>query len=180
MTLESMLARNQILPDLAARVAAFVIPLPPLRERKADLAMLTQRALEDIAVAHRLPAVPYLHATVQRLFARYEWPDNVRELKTTLERAVVEARGAREIRLRHFPLHLGVRRDSQERESYSRPTWSAVVRALEDTGGNVLHAARRVGMSRASLYRCFGDELAELRRTKRSHETPTDARRDSC
>jgi len=78
--------------DLYYRLAVYPLTLPPLRERREDVAMLAPRLLERICLRHR--RVP-MTLTPQQLedLTRRPWPGNVRELLNVLERAVISADG---------------------------------------------------------------------------------------
>jgi two-component system, NtrC family, response regulator AlgB len=78
--------------DLFFRLNVVGIHLPPLRERPEDLPKLTDQMLAILCTRHRRDAVR-LTPEVQRVFARYRWPGNIRELVSVLERVVVLSRG---------------------------------------------------------------------------------------
>jgi transcriptional regulator with GAF, ATPase, and Fis domain len=76
--------------DLYYRLNVFPIEVPPLRERKEDIALLTNHFLEQAAWRLRLPA-PKLSDAHLRLLQSYDWPGNVRELQNAAERALILA-----------------------------------------------------------------------------------------
>ncbi|MBX7164875.1 MAG: sigma 54-interacting transcriptional regulator [Pirellulales bacterium] len=78
--------------DLYYRLSVFPIELPPLRERRDDIAILAEHFLSQ--AAKRLGIAPHrLTQAVARQLERYDWPGNVRELQHVLERAVILSRG---------------------------------------------------------------------------------------
>jgi len=77
--------------DLFFRLNVIGITLPPLRDRKADLAALTGHILANLSARHRRGELD-LTADARAVIAAYAWPGNVRELVNVLERAVVLAR----------------------------------------------------------------------------------------
>lgn len=82
--LRAMVARGEFREDLYYRLAVFTIDLPPLRERKEDIAILIDHFLSSMgATVADLP-----NGALQR-FLDYDWPGNARELKNAVERAVV-------------------------------------------------------------------------------------------
>lgn len=95
-------ATNRVLPeeiregrfrqDLYYRLSAFPIVVPPLRERKDDIPMLTAHFLERAGEQFDLP-VPELTPAHLRLLMDWDWPGNVRELQHVVERALILGRG---------------------------------------------------------------------------------------
>jgi DNA-binding NtrC family response regulator len=110
---------------------------------------------------------------------RYDWPGNVRELRTAIEHGVVMATGPK-ITMRHLPL--AVRQGSGAGGTLSGPLAAPkmnpfdlqanehqlMVQALEETDGNITHAAKKLGISRRTLHR----KLKELRKSEPT-EAPT-------
>jgi len=86
--LEADVRAGRFREDLFFRLNVVVIPLPPLRERAADLPALTDALLARLYTRHGRPPAT-LTADARRLLAEYRWPGNVRELVNVLERAIV-------------------------------------------------------------------------------------------
>ncbi len=78
--------------DLYYRLNVFAIELPPLRERKDDLPLLTESLVSEFS-ARNQKSVAGVTADVMRVFERYDWPGNVRELRNVIERATIVAQG---------------------------------------------------------------------------------------
>jgi formate hydrogenlyase transcriptional activator len=78
--------------DLFYRLNVFPLTLPPLRERKDDIPLLVQCALERFAKKFGKPLQRLSDESLGRVM-RYSWPGNVRELQNVLERAAILARG---------------------------------------------------------------------------------------
>jgi transcriptional regulator with GAF, ATPase, and Fis domain len=76
--------------DLYYRLNVFPVEVPPLRDRKQDIALLTANFLEQAAKRLRLPK-PKLTEAHLRLLRSYDWPGNVRELQNAAERALILA-----------------------------------------------------------------------------------------
>jgi two-component system response regulator AtoC len=87
--------------DLFYRLNVLRIHIPPLRERREDVAILADQFLARLGRRSGRPVEPLERATLDALEA-YAWPGNVRELENTLERAVILARGER-VRGEHLP-----------------------------------------------------------------------------
>ena len=77
--------------DLAYRLNVLSIHLPPLRERREDIPLLTEALLNKAAAEIEVPPPPITQAAMARL-TEYDWPGNVRELENVLTRAVIQAR----------------------------------------------------------------------------------------
>jgi formate hydrogenlyase transcriptional activator len=86
--LGEMAERNEFRRDLYYRLNVFPIVLPPLRERREDIALLVSHFVEVFArrMGKRITEVPQ---DVQDAFQSYVWPGNVRELQNLIERAVI-------------------------------------------------------------------------------------------
>jgi transcriptional regulator with GAF, ATPase, and Fis domain len=78
--------------DLYYRLSVFPIRVPPLRERREDVALLGAHFVQRASKRFGIPAAPIEPSEVARL-QRYDWPGNVRELENVVERAVIVARG---------------------------------------------------------------------------------------
>ncbi len=86
--LEVAVAEGQFREDLFFRLNVVCITLPPLRQRRDEIPLLTDRFLAQYAEHYNKPPITLAHDTL-RLFAEYEWPGNVRELENLLKRAVI-------------------------------------------------------------------------------------------
>jgi transcriptional regulator with PAS, ATPase and Fis domain len=87
--------------DLFYRIAVFPIKLPPLRERREDIALLVQRFLKR-AAERQGKLVSGFDDTALAALAAYSWPGNIRELQNEVERAVALARDGGQLGLRHI------------------------------------------------------------------------------
>lgn len=86
--LECAVADGQFREDLYFRLNVVCITLPPLRQRRDEIPLLTERFLSHYADYYNRSAIVLAQATL-RLFEEYEWPGNVRELENLIKRAVV-------------------------------------------------------------------------------------------
>jgi two-component system response regulator AtoC len=141
--------------DLYYRLSVMPLYLPPLRARsREDLAELIGRIVDDLRP--HLPAGPYAitDEALDRLL-RHAWPGNIRELRNVLERAMIVGRGEERIELRHLPAE--VRDLSTPNMAHHVPQTLEEVervhieRSLKAHNGNRTHAARELGISRATL-----------------------------
>jgi len=135
------------------------IRVPPLRERTTDIPLLAEHFLERIARES-----PFLETvlTPEGLgsLMEHDWPGNVRELENAVRYAAIRARG-NPVECRHLPPSLD-RRCAQGRSG--RPgsglDLAGVRQALRDTGGNRSEAAKRLGVSRTTLWRFLSTHAA--------------------
>ncbi len=109
--------------DLLARLEGHVAHLPPLRERRADLGVLTAALLERVAPARSSQLT--FHAQAGRAMTAYDWPRNVRELEQALGAAVALA-GTGAVQLEHLPARL-----REARPTASAPVSTPAVRPAE-------------------------------------------------
>jgi two-component system, NtrC family, response regulator AtoC len=86
--LEVAVADGHFREDLFFRLNVVCITLPPLRQRRDEIPLLTERFLRQYAEHYNKPLIALAGDTL-RLFSEYEWPGNVRELENVLKRAVV-------------------------------------------------------------------------------------------
>jgi transcriptional regulator with PAS, ATPase and Fis domain len=136
--------------DLYYRLNGMVITLPALRERPADLTVLAGRFLDELPGRTR----PGLSEAALQALGAYRWPGNVRELRNVVHRAAIVARGptievsdlpdeVRAVATNHAPA--GGQPRASER--------AHILAVLGECQGNVAEAARRIGVSRMTLYR---------------------------
>jgi two-component system, NtrC family, response regulator AtoC len=86
--LEIAVADGHFREDLFFRLNVVCITLPPLRQRRDEIPLLTERFLRQYAEHYNKPPIALANDTM-RLFSEYEWPGNVRELENLIKRAVV-------------------------------------------------------------------------------------------
>ena len=140
--------------DLFFRLGAFIIEVPPLRERREDIPPLVHTVLTR-AASRMKKDVRAVSADAMSALMNYRWPGNVRELQHAIERAVILANAA-SIRRRDLPPEVtrASRRragdgtlDLQEQERAS------IERALERFNGNRKKAAEALNISTVTLWR---------------------------
>jgi DNA-binding NtrC family response regulator len=138
--------------DLFFRLRTVEIHLPPLRERREDIAPLAGHFLRQHARRYRKSVEGFDPSAMEQLL-RYDWPGNVRELDHAIERATLMS-GGRLIRPGDLaltpPSTTEPRIDDLSLEEVER---LLIRKALERSSGNVSDAAKSLGLSRSALYR---------------------------
>jgi len=140
--------------DLYFRVGAFVITIPPLRDRRDDIPALAYDFVRR-STARVKRDVQTLSAEAMTVLMNYHWPGNVRELEHAIERAVIVARGT-SIEARELPLEVLQKPDHDETEdtldlhAHER---AVIARALERFRGNRRQAADALKISGTTLWR---------------------------
>ena len=141
--------------DLFYRLNTVEITLPPLRERRDDIAVLAHSFLQAFNQRH--------HRTVQRISAaalcaleEYAWPGNVRELQNVIERAIVVCEGS-EIGIEHLPSQFAAWPEAEAGSSFDEEVRNfkrrLILRTLAECGNNKVQAARFLKIARSSIHR---------------------------
>ena len=153
--LESAVRQGQFRQDLFFRLNVVQIKLPSLRERKSDIPLLVNSFLEKFCDANGR-ARTISEDAMARLIA-YDWPGNVRELENAIERAVALGSGPI-LHVADLPsnLHYGAGDrvpQIDELLPLEELERRAIIRALQEAGGDKLAAARLLGIGKTTLYR---------------------------
>ncbi|MCR6625358.1 MAG: sigma-54-dependent Fis family transcriptional regulator [Pseudoxanthomonas sp.] len=156
--LEDAVAEGRFRADLYYRISHHTVALPPLRDatdREARVQTLWQR----IGQGRRLTTA------AQDTLSRYVWPGNLRQLVASLRTLAALSEPGSEIDVDALPAYL---RTSLPPTAAAAPpadadldaiTLSSMRAAVDACGGNIAHAARRLGISRSTLYRRLGAGL---------------------
>ena len=162
--LSEMVRQKLFREDLLYRLSVLRYTIPPLRERLAELPELVEAILRRNARPGAPP--PAVAPETLACLRRYGWPGNIRELENSLRAASVFSRGETllpehlpaEVREgRATPAGNGSSSSPRATARYSAPGDAThevqmIRQALEEAGGNKTHAARRLGMSRSTLW----------------------------
>jgi DNA-binding NtrC family response regulator len=137
--------------DLYYRINVFPIDIPPLRDRLEDLPGLIRHLLGALGS----PEVE-VSAGVLEAFMAYPWPGNIREINNLLERAVLLSRGG-PLEMKHFPgLEFGrspAMPEAKEPHALRQVEEEYIRSHLSNSGGDVRKLAKKLGVSRSTLYR---------------------------
>ena len=168
--LRELVRRGEFREDLYFRLHILPIHIPPLRERDDDVALIAEELLRRALLRHGAPeAQRRAFAAIAPHLRAYAWPGNVRELENVLERVALlfadpEAShrpGDSDLRAVVPELFDGLAGAGPASRTDLRATREAqdlahVRRIVEECNGNSAQAARRLGISRSTLYRKLG------------------------
>jgi DNA-binding NtrC family response regulator len=138
--------------DLLFRINTVEIHLPPLRDRREDIALLAMHFLNRNRARYRKQVTGFSAAAMQQMM-QYSWPGNVRELEHTVERAVLLCRGDE---VEPASLSITAARTaapSFENMSIDEVEALLIRKVLRRCDSNISQAAEALGLSRAALYR---------------------------
>ncbi len=156
--LAELVASGDFREDLFYRLNLITIRLPPLRERRSDIAALARHIVTEVAASYALPT-PSISAQALDWLAAQPWPGNIRQLKQTLERTMLLCGSSQ---LTHADFLAGEPGDGaaagEPALAVGGMTLDQVERHMIETAltqhlGNISAVARALGLSRAALYR---------------------------
>jgi two-component system response regulator HydG len=162
-TLETLAVQGTFLSDLFARLRAFRVRLPALRERRADIPQLVHSMIgpRSLELGYRIP--PSIAPELMHALQQAPWPHNLRQLDATLHRILVDAEGADTISLAHCMDDMTFLRDGEKGRPELTPQTIAEAYAA---GKSMAGAARLLGVDRTTLYR-------HLKQTSSPNSAPT-------
>lgn len=160
--LEYLVNQGRFRSDLYYRLNVLPIRLPVLRDRIADLELLCENILEQIAARTGIPQ-RQITPTALAVLGSYHWPGNIRELRNVLERATMLSDNC-SLTAEDFVTILPAASESPRLDSAQTTVRkfadaladferSAIRAALDAAGGKVPAAAKLLGVSRATLYK---------------------------
>lgn len=163
--LKKMISEGLFREDLYYRLQVLNIELPPLRERRNDLLLLTESFLNQIAKVNE-DDPKFLDPSAKNCLIAYDWPGNVRELRNVIQRVTLFSKTASiskeilesAIYSKGYSLKSKIEEDPKVRISkrlmdIDNAHASLINEALDITGGNKKQAAELLGISRKTLYR---------------------------
>jgi DNA-binding NtrC family response regulator len=165
--------KGKLREDLFYRLNVFAFRLPPLRERREDLALLIQSFINEFNSSNQKSIAGVDHQAM-RMIEQYAWPGNVRELKNVIERATILASGPF-IEPKHLPGSLAHEPPVQHQPQVALAPGTTVEEAerrliqmtLEHTRDNKTRAAEILGISLKTLH----NKLNKLRLRPRKTDT---------
>jgi len=158
--IETAIEENRFREDLYYRINVIQIDLPPLRERGTDILLLAQHFVEQFATRSGKQITGISNTASEKLL-NYTWPGNIRELRNTIERAVVLTRYEKisvddlPEKIRDYKAsHLLVGSDNpSELVPIQEVERRYILHVLKTVGDNKTLAARVLGLDRKTLYR---------------------------
>lgn len=137
--------------DLLFRLNTIHIHLPPLRERREDIALLAQYFLKQHVERYRKPITGFDDTALEAM-RNYAWPGNVRELDHSVERGVLMAQ-SKLVRAPDLGLNAGQATPRLEDMSLEEVESFLIKKTLARCDGNARKAAEELGLSRSAFYR---------------------------
>jgi len=141
--------------DLFYRINVIPVQIPPLRERREDIRPLIEHFVQHFNRVNGKD-IEMIDEEVLACLEKYTWPGNVRELKNVIERMVVLSQG-KKLTLVSLPEDLkageGVARERNEASNIQEMEKGLIRLKLQETRGNKSLAAKKLGISRRTLYR---------------------------
>jgi len=156
--LEAMSQGGTFRSDLFYRLSAFIVEVPPLRERRDDIPALVEHFVSNHNFSRRISKK--VNPEAMRNMVAYDWPGNIRELKNVVERAIILSRESSEIR----PAHLGQCTSSMSQGHAiniafdHEPTLDEIQRSylamvMQRHAGHRSQVAQTLGISERNVYR---------------------------
>jgi PAS domain S-box-containing protein len=136
--------------DLYYRLNVIAIHLPPLRERKDDIPLLCWHFLSKCNLKEKKNILK-ISANAMQALMDYDWPGNVRQLENAVNHAVIITQGET-IRRRHLPRFLKEGVESPHATSLAENERRLILRVLQEANWNKHEAARRLQLTRSTLY----------------------------
>ncbi|MEJ2155330.1 MAG: sigma-54 dependent transcriptional regulator [Desulfobacteraceae bacterium] len=159
--LDRMMARKAFRKDLFYRIRGGWLHLPPLRVRVNDIPLLLNSFLEKYNEYRRGPRVS--PEALERLM-EYNWPGNIRELKSTIQSAVNLAQGKR-IEIHHLPEHIRTLPKKHTKKRPSAQTAAQPILLLEEVEkAHILNVYGQLNRNKSQTAKALGIGLNTLRR----------------
>lgn len=146
--LEEEIEKGRFRQDLYYRLNVYKIEIPPLRDRRDDIPLLTEFYLKRFSEAYHRP-VDSISTNAMLFLREYNWPGNVRELINVIERAVITCRGDM-ITTEHLPFKTGDYESLSDLNLKDAEKFFVTL-ALRRTDNNKTRAAELLGISRKTL-----------------------------
>ena len=161
--LSAMIKAGGFREDLFFRLNVFLIHIPPLRERREDIASLVHFFIRRNAAQFGRGRTMSIEPEAESILMAYDWPGNIREVENIVARALILADGE-EITVADLPAHItpqpGVEdgavaggREVPLRESVRTFEYNLIMKTIDEMGGDRRAAARHLGIGLSTLYR---------------------------
>ena len=163
--LEELIREGSFREDLYFRISVFPLSIPALKDRREDIPVIFENFLQQQALKTRKNAAG-IHPDAMEKLLNYDWPGNVRELKNAIEYASVLCTG-REFQMHHLPPRIvsppgeGVPDRENVKDRHEREN---LLQLLRECGGNQSEVARRLGVSRVTVWKRIKKFHIDLKR----------------
>lgn len=155
--LYEMVADGSFREDLLYRLNLITIRIPPLRKRRGDIRLLSERHLQKVSEIYNVPVVSIDESGMSWL-EQQSWPGNVRQLAQTIERAVLMS-NRNKLSIEDFQFDRGHPTTTEETElpvgsmTLDEMEKLMIEKAIKAYNRNLSKVAQALGISRAALYR---------------------------
>jgi len=149
--LPEMIEENRFREDLYYRINTIEIVIPPLRERKDDITILSEYFLEEFRKKYSREDI-YFSGAFKEYLMEQDWPGNVRQLRSCIEKAVLLT-DSRMIMPEGSSLNgLPVSRDKNDKRSLQEIEKEILLETLSRNNGNIKKTAEELGIARSTVY----------------------------
>ncbi|MCU0332844.1 MAG: sigma-54 dependent transcriptional regulator [Ignavibacteriaceae bacterium] len=161
--LKHAVEQKQFREDLYYRLNSFPIFIPPIRQRRADILVLTEYFLEEFNKKLQKNVKGFTKKALKLIY-EYDWPGNVREMENTIERCLIISEKDH-LDVDDLPQHIRAADTSASVDQqnvmftdyniipFEKIKEKSIRHALKVTGGNIVEAARKLQLGRATIYR---------------------------
>ena len=147
--IDDLIEQNKMREDLYYRINTAVLELPPLRERKEDIPILTDHFLHDYSLNGN--GEQKISTEVMNIFSNYHWPGNIRELKNVMQYSVALSQDI--VTPENLPPYFHeITLDSEKKLKKGSLDREIIIKTLENTKYNKKKTAELLGISRKTLY----------------------------
>lgn len=161
--LKQAVEEKQFREDLFYRLNSFPISIPPIRQRRSDILVLTEYFVEEFNKKLQKNIKGFSKKALKLIY-EYDWPGNVREMENTIERCMIISENDT-LDIDDLPQHIKAADTSMIADHQSvmftddniipfeKIKEKSIRHALKVTGGNIVEAARKLQLGRATIYR---------------------------
>jgi two-component system, NtrC family, nitrogen regulation response regulator NtrX len=175
--LETLVREGKFRQDLYHRVYVFPLALPPLRERREDIAALVEHFSRQVCAQNNWKPIPFTRDAIGALTA-YPWPGNVRELRNVVERLMLLAADG-EVALETVRTALPAAPGSLPSSGTNSGTLAdrvqnferdAILAELKRSNYHITNAAKSLGLERSHLYKKAEQLGIDIQKQRREEE----------
>ena len=161
--LKQAVEEKQFREDLFYRLNSFPISIPPIRQRRSDILVLTEYFVDEFNKKLQKNIKGFTKKALKLIY-EYDWPGNVREMENTIERCMIISENDH-LDIDDLPQHIKAADTSMIADHQSvmftddnivpfeKIKEKSIRHALKVTGGNIVEAARKLQLGRATIYR---------------------------